>query len=85
MVLPHVVAVEHGKSGAIESVGDGKGVNLLGKTIDDGENSVITIGGVKACDEVDRYVFPGGSGDQIGDEFTKWRKVGILGSLVANA
>ena len=84
MMFPHVIAVEHGKSGAVKSVGDGEGVNLLSETIDDGENSVVTIGGVKACDKVDRDVFPGGSGDWIGNEFTRRGKVEILGSLAAN-
>ena len=85
MVFPHIVAVEHGKSRAVKGVGNGEGVNLLCKTIDNGKDSVVTIGGVKACNEVDRYVFPGGSGDQIEDEFTRGRKVGILGSLAADA
>ena len=85
MMFPHVIVVEHGKSGAIESVGDGEGVNLLGETIDDGENSVVTIGGVKACDEVNRDVFPRGSGDRIGDEFTGRGKVRVLGCLASDA
>ena len=85
MVLPHVVAVEHGKSGAIKSVGDGEGMNLLGETIDDGKDSVITIGGVKACDEVDGYVFPGSCRDRIRDEFTGRRSMGVLGCLTVDA
>ena len=85
MMFPHIVAVEHGKSRAVKSVGDGKGVNLLSETIYDGKDSIVTIGEVKACDEVDGYVFPGGSRDRIGNEFTRRGKVGILGSLAANA
>ena len=71
MMFPYVIAVEHGKSGAVESVEDGEGMNLFGETIDYDENSVVTIGEVKACDEVNRDVFLGDSGDRIGNEFTR--------------
>ena len=52
MVLPHIVTVEHGKSETVKSVGDGKSMNLLGKTINASKNSIITIGEVKACNEI---------------------------------
>ena len=52
-MLPHIITVEHGKSRTIKSVRDGEDMNLLCEMIDNSKDSIVTIGGVKACDEVD--------------------------------
>ena len=52
MMLPYIVTLEHGKSGAIESIGDEKSMNLLSEMIDYGKDGIVIIGGVKACDKV---------------------------------
>ena len=63
MMLPHIVAVEHGKSRAVKGVEDREGMNLLSETINYSEDSIVTIGEVKACDEFDGDVFPESCGD----------------------
>ena len=83
-MLPHVVVVEHGKSGAVKGVRDGEGMNLLGEAINDDKNCIVTIGEVKACDEVDGDVFPGDCGYRVGNKFAGRRNMRIFGSLATD-